>query len=334
MAKSPASPDGARSASETEVQRAFEESFQKSLAEEPWKGAGLYGTYLSSPDDIRRSFLELWPRLEGILEKPVDPASALKDIGDLVIYEIPDGTRTTLSTNEKIDVELDAGMWCLSFIHTLRSLGAKKAVMMTHTRYNRQRGEGEAERIISVVERGIAPVADYCGRNDINARLVGLSDEYELSESLIAAFPERDGADLELFFLVDYREESFLEEKGKGLMSQLPDVDVVVRHTKMHISGGWLPTRTLQSTYLYCQNGTVYTNWTFDEHVSLVAAALLAKYLNKGETLVKIYPSVDDVKKRYQKRELSLSNRVVKVREAPRKLYVMGSPWGLVQLYY
>jgi len=334
VARSPASPDGTRSASESEVQRAFEESFQRSLAEEPWKGAGLYGTYLSSPDDIRRSFLDLWPRLDGILERSIDPASALKDIGDLIVYEIPDGTRTTLSTNEKIDVELDAGMWCLSFIHTLRSLGAKKAVLMTHTSYNRQRGEGEMERIISVIERGIAPVADYCEKNDINARLVGLSDEYELSESLRAAFPERKGADFEVFFLIDYREECFLEEKGKELMSQLPDVDVVVRHTKMHISGGWLPTKTLRATYLYCQNGTVYTNWTFDEHVSLVGAALLAKYLNQGEMLVKTYPSVDDVKKRYQKRELSLSNRVVKVREAPRKLYVMGSPWGLVQLYY
>jgi len=268
------------------------------------------------------------------MEKPVDPASALRDVRDLVVYDIPDGTRTTLSTNERIDVELDAGMWCLSFIHTLRSLGARRAVLMTHTNYNRQRGESELERIMAVVERGIAPVADYCGRNEINARLIGLSDDYELSDSLKAAFPERSDSDFEVFFLIDYREESFLEDQGRKLMSMLPDIDVVVRHTKMHISGGWLPTKTLRSTYLYCQNGTVYTNWTFDEHVSLVGAALMAKYLNHGEILVKTYPSVDDVKKRYQKRELSLSNRVVRVRDSPKKLYVMGSPWGLVQLYY
>lgn len=334
MARAPAPPDDTRAVPESDVQKAFEDVYEKSLAEEPWKGAGLYGSYLNSPDDIRRSFLDLWPRLNGVLEKPVDPATALKDIGDLVIYEIPDGTRTTLTTTERIDVELDVGMWCLSFMHTLRSLGARKAVLMTHTAYNRQRGVAELERIMSVMERGIAPMADYCRANNINARVVGMNDDYELSESIRAAFPERRDSDFEAFFLIDYREEDFLEERGKELMSQLPEVDVVVRHTKLHVSGGWLPTKTLQSTLLYCQNGTVYTNWTFDEQVSLVGAALLAKYLNKGEMLVKTYPSVDDVKKRYQKRELSLSNRVVKVRGAPRKLYVMGSPWGLVQVYY
>jgi hypothetical protein len=334
MVHSQKPPDSSQSAPETEVQKAFEEIFQKSLEEEPWKGAGLYGAYLSSPGDIRRSFLDLWPHLDGILECQIGAERALLDVGDLVVYDIPDGTRTTLTTTDDIDVELEAGMWCLSFVHTLRSLGARKAVVMTHTAYNRDRGKAERDRIMTVVERGIAPMADYCASNNVNARLVGMSEDYELSESLKAAFPERKDADFEVFFLVDYREECFLEDRGRELMSQIPDVDVVVRHTKMHISGGWLPTRTLRSTYLYSQNGTVYTNWTYDEHVSLVGTALLAKHLNRGEMLDKTYPCVDEVKKRYQKRELGLSNRVVRVRQNPKKLYVMGSPWGLVQVYY
>ena len=333
MVKSQRSPDISHPVSETEVQRSFEETFQKSF-EEPWKGAGLYGAYLGPPDEIRRNFIELWPHLDRVLERPIGVERALSELRDLVIYEIPDGTRTTLTFNEKMDVEADAGMWCLSFIHTLRSLGARKSVMMTHTAYNMGRGEAERQRIISVVERGIAPMADYCAANDINARLVGMSEGYELSESLVAAFPERKESEFDAIFLVDYREEFFLEDRGRELLSELPDVDVVVRHTKMHISGGWLPTKTLHSTYLYSQNGTLYSNWTYDEHVALVGTALLAKLLNKGETLTKTYACVDDVKKRYQRRELALSNQVVTVRPTSKKLFVMGSPWGLVQVYY
>ena len=334
MAHSPAQPGNSRSIGETEVQKELEEAFEKRLSAEPWKGAGLYGSYLSSPADIRGAFLDIWPLFDGLLERPMGAEKALDAVRDLVIYEIPDGTRTTLSTSDKIDVELEAGMWCLAFMHTLRSLGATKVVLMTHTAYNRERGEAEANRIVQMLEKGAAPLADYCANNNVDTRLVGMSDGYELSDGLKAAFPRREGADFEAFFLVDYREEAFLEEGGKDLIAQMPDIDVVVRHTKMHISGGWLPTKTLRSTYLYSQNGTVYTNWTYDEHVSLVASALLAKLLNRHEILSKTYPAVDEVKKRYQKRELMLSNRQVSIRKNPKKLYVMSSPWGLVQIYF
>ena len=77
---------------ETEVQRSFEEAFEKSLSTEPWKGAGLYGSYLSSPADIRGAFLDIWPLIDGILERPIGAEKAL----DAVLIATPDHLHATI----------------------------------------------------------------------------------------------------------------------------------------------------------------------------------------------------------------------------------------------
>ena len=55
--------------------------------------------------------------------------------------------------------------------------------------------------------------------------------------------------------------------------------------------------------------------------------------LHKGEGLSKKYVSVDEIKDRYRRRELNLQQRVVKLKGSPRKLFVIGSPTGLIQVY-
>jgi hypothetical protein len=65
----------------------------------------------------------------------------------------------------------------------------------------------------------------------------------------------------------------------------------------------------------------------------MVAVALLAKLLHSGEALTKQYVSVDEIKDRYQQRELRLEQRVVRLKDKPRKLFVLGSPTGLIQVY-
>ena len=89
----------------------------------------------------------------------------------------------------------------------------------------------------------------------------------------------------------------------------------------------------LRSSYVYCQNGTLFSNWEPEEYAGLVAAALLSKKLMSGEVLSKSYLDIDDVKRRYQMRELNLFQKVVRLRPEPRKLFVVGSPVGLYQIY-
>ncbi len=288
---------------------------------------------LATPEAIRDAFVEAWETLSHSLSLGIDAARALAEIKDLVLYDIPDGTRSTLSVPQVHDVDTDAGLFCLSLVHTLASLGARTGVILTHTAYNRERGPEDTKRFLQIMAQGIQPIRGYARRHDVAIRLHGLRAGYELESNFRNAFPLPESPSFDAHFLLDYEEEWFLTPEGRGFLEALPEIDVVVRHTKLQVSGGWIPIRMRKSAYLYSQNGTLHSNWTFDEYARMVAVAYLTKVLHKGEALSKTYVSIDEIKERYKERELSLGQRVVKLQAKPRKLFVLGSPVGLVQVY-
>jgi hypothetical protein len=55
--------------------------------------------------------------------------------------------------------------------------------------------------------------------------------------------------------------------------------------------------------------------------------------LHQGEGLSKTYASVDEMKARYRDREIKLRQKIIRLRPKPRKLFVLGSPVGLIQVY-
>lgn len=289
---------------------------------------------LASPEEVVESFRTIWDRLADEMDLDFGSGSALEEFRDLVVYDIPDGTRSTLTVPPMMDVDLDAGMYGLALIHTLKSLGARSAVVMTHTVYNRSRGPEDTKRLLRVVARAVEPVAQYARRHRIALDILGLSPGYELEDLLKATLPTLGDFAFRAHFLVDYAEELFLTPEGRAALERLPNIDVCVRHTKLQVSGGWIPTRMLKSSYVYSQNGTLFSNWEPDEYAALAAVALLSKKLMSGEILSKAYIDIDDVKRRYQLRELNLFQKTVKLRPEPRKLFVVGSPIGLYQVYY
>jgi len=117
------------------------------------KPAGMDYT-LAPPEDVRDTFKSIWERLATEIDVDISADEALASLADLVVYDIPDGTRSTLTVPPMMDVDLDAGMFCLALVHTLRALGARKAVMMTHTAYNRARGPQDTERFLKVIPAG------------------------------------------------------------------------------------------------------------------------------------------------------------------------------------
>jgi hypothetical protein len=288
---------------------------------------------LATPEAIRDAFVAAWEGLSHSLHLGVGPTSALEGVRDLVLYDIPDGTRSTLSVPETLDVEADAGMFCLSLVHTLSSLGAKRAILLTHTIYNRERGPSDTKRFLEILSHGVEPFRGYARRHGIRMHLHGMHEGYELEPLLTKAFPPPASPRFEAHFLLDYEEEWFLTPEGRALLEELPPVDVVVRHTKLQVSGGWIPLRMRKSAYMYSQNGSLDSNWSYDEYAAMVAVAYAAKLLQSGEALSKQYVSVDEIKDRYRQRELQLQERVVKLKDAPRKLFLIGSAVGLVQVY-
>lgn len=300
------------------------EDFEESLLRE-----------LPGREEIISQFHEVWASIEENVDLSLTSVEALRLFPSLVVYDIPDGTRSTLTVRPDIDVGLDAALFCLSLIHTLNSLGAKSCIIMTHTAYNRMRGREGMGRILSLLTAGVKPIAKYSKRENVSINLVGLGEEYELRNYLLANLPKVKESAFEAFFLVDYAEETGGNLGLRYELAQLPEVDVTIRHTKLNLSGGgWIPDRLLMSTFMYCQNGTLYSNWRFDELVTLSTLALVAKLMNTGEGLGKMYGDIDEVKARYQLRELRLFNRQVPLTDQPKKLFLFGSPHGLYQFYY
>lgn len=288
---------------------------------------------LATPEAIRSSFAESWEALSHSLGLGIGPDQALQGLKDLVVYDIPDGTRSTLSVPVHYDVEADAGLYCLALVHTLASLGAKTTVILTHTAYNRERGPEETKRFLDVLAKGIDPFRDYARRHGLAIHLEGVSAGYELEGAFRRAFPIPPDPRFNAHFLMDYEEEWFLTPSGRELLDLLPTIDVVVRHTKLGIAGGWIPTRMRRSSYVYSQNGSVHSNWNFEEYAAMIAVTYLSKLLHQGEGLSKTYASVDEMKARYRDREIKLRQKIIRLRPKPKKLFVLGSPVGLIQVY-
>src|SRR5438093_3380200 len=234
---------------------------------------------LATPEAIRKAFSEQWNVLSHSLGLGVDSDKAFQGLRDLVMYDIPDGTRSTLSVPVTGDVDADAGLYCLALVHTLASLGARTNVIMTHTVYNRDRGPEETRRFLDILLKGIDPFREYARRHGLAIHLEGIREGYELEQEFNRAFPMPSHPKFDAHFLMDYEEEWFLSPEGRALLEALPPIDVVVRHTKLGISGGWIPTRMRKAAYVYSQNGTVHSNWNFNEYAAMVAVSYLAAEL-------------------------------------------------------
>lgn len=289
---------------------------------------------LAPSEEIVDAFRGIWDDLAANFDLTMGADDALVMMPGLTVYDIPDGTRTTLTVPSAMDVEVDAGMFCVGLVHALRSLGARRCIVMTHTSYNRRRGAGDQQRFLRVLAKGVDPMADYARGHRVQLHLVGAGPGYELEPILASAIPAVKRPRFDAWFLVDYSEEMFLTVEGQQELAQLPEVDVCVRHTKLQVSGGWIPTKMLRSTYVYCQNGSLYSNWTSDEYAAMAAVCLFAKTIMSGEVLSRSYTDIDEIKRRFQMRELNLFQKVVKLRPNPRKLFLVGSPIGLYQIYY
>jgi len=205
---------------------------------------------------------------------------------------------------------------------------------MVYTSYNRERGKDEFKNILCSVKTGIPFIKKYAMENNVQCSCICMNENHEFIDLLKDVTESTKNGEFCAHFLLDYNEECVNDEKWRNLIGNLPDIDVHIRHTKFQFSGGWIPGKMARSVFLYSQNGTAYSRWDADELVSMMALALLAKLLHRGEMLDKTYTTMDEISERYKLRELNLFNKVIHLRDNPKKLFMIGSPVGVYQFYY
>lgn len=293
-----------------------------------------YNKLFASTSTIKNNFYKIWNKIIQKTDLDITIDKDFTEMKNLVIYDIVDGSRSTLISKSMIDYKLESAFYTLNFIHTLRALGAKNCYIMIHTSYNRERGEKEFDRILEKISLGAPFIKKYAIQNNVRCLCIGARENYEYINLLNDVMESTKNGVFNTFFLFDYNEKWSMAKEGWNILNTLPDIDVCIRHTKFQISGGWIPDKMSRSAFLYSQNGATYSNWDSDELVTLVALALLAKLLHKGEILNKTYIAKEEINQRYELRELKLFNKVINLRDNPKKLFMMGSPVGIYQFYY
>jgi hypothetical protein len=289
----------------------------------------------ASPSKIRKDFCAIWTNInEKIGNAQISVEDAQEAVKELVLYDALDGSRTTLTSKVFIEPKDDVPLFSIALIHTLRVLGSKSCIIMLHTSYNRERGEKEFKRILSMIKSGSELIKQFSIEHGIRCNCLCMNKNYELIDVIRDVEQQTQAGTFDAYFLIDYNEEWATTKKGCDILNTLPIIDVYIRHTKFNFSGGWIPRKMRRSAFLYSQNGTTYCNWRSDEIVALVAMALLAKKLNEGEGLSKVYYDYKEIKHRYIKREVKLFEKTLQLSEHPQKRFICGSSIGTYQFYY
>lgn len=291
-------------------------------------------TLFASSSEINNHFQKIWSAINQTIDLNMPVEKAISMMKDLIVYDILDGNRTTLISKSFVGYKSESAFYVLHFIHTLRTLGAKKCYIMIHTSYNRERGKSELNYILEKISIGAPLIKKYALEHNIRCICIGMKKDYEHIDFLNDLMESTKYGDFYVYFLFDYNELWFSRKEAQNIFDILPNIDVHIRHTKFQPSGGWIPDKMSRSVFLYSQNGTLYSNWESDELVTLVALSLLTKLLHAGELLKKRYKTKGEINQRFELRELELTNRVIYLREKPKKLFMLGSPTGIYQFYY
>ena len=199
----------------------------------------------------------------------------LHKYSDLFVpYLYLDGHRTSCVGENEIDQYKSGFDFFIRFAEILRSLGFKQLITMVHTYRNLQvRGRIEAvktatqESVISKFHHLNNSSIDFYGNLELYKE-IGLNDFYEFLKSYSINHSENN---FHHHILINYSEDWAIKNLSK--LSHMPNVSSIIRFTKGHVSGGWIPTKMQKSTFVYSQIPSVSEFWSDEGILSLILIA-------------------------------------------------------------
>jgi len=238
-----------------------------------------------------------------------------KDLADLCVYDMTDGTRT--STNLKgSDAYIDGGLFALRFTNVLRSLGAKNIYLnVIHTGHKKRVNYGD---IYQAMLKLVDVYLNYANTYDAKLKFLGNLDErIDSGDSksglaeILKGLEKRTAGNtgITIYILINFSTRWLA--KHEEIYNNLPEVNVVVRHTKGYINGDMqIFGRMDNHSLVYAQNGSSSLNWSDRQIVSLAAICLKSYILNRGTHLTKIYvPGENEDVRKNREIELSLIHK-------------------------
>ncbi len=238
-----------------------------------------------------------------------------EDLTGLCVYDMTDGTRTSTGLQGS-DAYVDGGLFALRFTNVLRSLGVKNIYLnVIHTGHKKRTNYGDIyEAMLKLVEVYL----NYANKYDAKLKFLGnlgesidygnnnSNNKFNLAEILKGLENKTENnKGLTIYILINFSTRWLA--KHEEIFEILPEINIVVRHTKGYINGDMqIFGRMDNHSLVYAQNGSSSTNWS-DRQIAYLAAVCLKSYiLNRGTHLTKTYTGEENTDIR-EKREIELS---------------------------
>lgn len=127
---------------------------------------------------------------------------------------------------------------------------------------------------------------------------------------------------MNVYVLVNYSTKWAAKNLKKKFISQLPEINAVIRHTKGYIGGDmWIYDKFDKNTLVYAQNGSSSVNWSDRQLVYLIASALRSFLVNRGGHQSKAYiPGENELIKKKREHELAMIHKNFYDKRVEKKL--------------
>lgn len=225
-----------------------------------------------------------------------------------VPYLYIDGHRSSGISNDDVESYKSGINFFLRFSEIMKELGFRQMVTMVHTKRNKS----VAGRLYSI-QKAVQEGLNLSNRiiSDSKFKIYGDLDEYMNNGSrkfydYLAEIVEKTSHNKSFthHILINYSEEWAISNLAS--IYNIPKISSVIRFTKGFVSGGWIPLKMQETTFVYSQIPSVSEFWSDEALLFLVLAsfknwALLSKYIGN-----KVYSDFEK-NEIHEKRDIDLT---------------------------
>lgn len=198
--------------------------------------------------------------------------------GSFVPYIYIDGHRSSGISDDDVECYKSGIDFFLRFSSVMKDLGFKEMVTMVHTKRNK----AVAGRVYAI-QKAIQESLDFSNKTaaDSKFKIYGDLDEYLNNSNrsfydYLVNVVDRTAHNKNFthHILINYSEEWAIS--NLAAVYNLPKISSVIRFTKGFVSGGWIPLKMQETTFVYSQIPSISEFWS-DE---AIAALILITFKN------------------------------------------------------
>ena len=236
----------------------------------------------------------------------------LNKSNSFVPYLYIDGHRSSGISGNDVECYKSGIDFFIRFASVMKELGFKEMVTMVHTKRNK----AVAGRVYAI-QKAIQEGLDFSNKTvaDSKFKIYGDLDEYlnngsrSFYDYLINVVDKTtQNKNFTHHILINYSEEWAIS--NLAAIYNLPKISSVIRFTKGFVSGGWIPLKMQETTFVYSQIPSISEFWSNEAIAALILITFKNWSLMKSFIGKKVY-SFEERNQIHEKRDYELNYKSV-----------------------